>query len=117
MKYEWVFTMDEAMLPLTHQNGKKDFYHEPNDPEKRRPNVHLTIQKLSHLHQRTYAVGVGWKGKSRLFVAEPEAKVNIEYIFKHILSSIMLEEVPRLHGADADKVILRFYPARSRTSS
>jgi hypothetical protein len=100
--------MDEAMLPLTHQNGEEDFYHEPNDPEKRRPCLHLAIQKPSYLQQRMFAAGVGWKGQSRLYVVEPEAEVNSEYFIKNIPSSMMLEDVPRLHGTNADMVILHF---------
>jgi hypothetical protein len=76
----------------------------------------VATQKPSHPQQRMFAAGYGWKGQSRLCVVEPEAKVNAKYFIKHILSPMMLKDVLRLYGVDADKFILHMDSARSHTA-
>ena len=45
-----------------------------------------------------------------------DAKVNAELFIKHILKPVMHENVPRLYGADADKVILHIDSAPAHTA-
>jgi hypothetical protein len=60
-----------------------------------------------------FAAGYGSKGQSHLYVVKPEAGVNAEYFIEYILSSMMLEDVYRLYGTDADNIILYMDSARS----
>jgi hypothetical protein len=76
----------------------------------------METQKPSHPQQRTFATSYGWKGESCLFVIEPDTKVNAKYFIKHVLSPMMLEDVPRLYGANADKIVHHFDYARSHTA-
>ena len=53
-----------------------------------------------------FAAGFSWRGPTKLYLIDDDAKVNGEYILERILKPMMLEDVPRLYGADADKVVL-----------
>ncbi|OWA51152.1 hypothetical protein BV898_15646 [Hypsibius exemplaris] len=116
-QFMWVFSMDEAMLPLDYENGQSEYYYDSKNVEERRKNVPVFTKSPSHPQQRMYAAGFGWEGQSRLYVVEPKAKVNAAYFIEKILSPMMLVDVPKLYSKrEAKNVILHMDSARSHTA-
>ena len=114
-QFEFILTMDEAWLPYTMKNGKRDFYYDAKTVGERREDPPLTVQSPSHPQKRMFAAGYSWRGPTRFYVVEDKAKVNGEYFLEHILKPMMLVDVAALYGADADKVILHMDSAPSHT--
>jgi predicted XRE-type DNA-binding protein len=112
-QYKDILTMDEAMLPLNYQNGQREFFYQPNNPKNRGKKEPVASKSPSWPKQRMYAAGFGWRGQTRMYIVEAKAKVNAEYFIEHILSPMMLVDVPKLYGADANRVILHMDSARS----
>jgi hypothetical protein len=92
-QYEYILTLDEAMSPLHHMNGKREFFYESEDTKKRRAKVPLASKSPS-FPERMFAVGFCWRGQTKLYVVPAKAKVNAELFIKHILSPMMLVDVP-----------------------
>jgi hypothetical protein len=115
-KYKNILTMDEAMLPFDFKNGQREFFYQSKNPEERRSEEPLVSRAPSFPEQRMFTAGYGWFGPTRHYVVPPKAKINAETFIEWILKPMMLEDVPRLYGANKDKVILHFDSARSHTA-
>jgi len=115
-KYEYILTMNEAMLPLDGLNGQREFFYKPKDREERSDDPPVLSGSPSHPQQRMFAAGFSWRGQTRLYVVPKEAKVNADLFIEHILRPMMLEDVSRLFGLDADKVVLHMDSAPAHTA-
>jgi hypothetical protein len=115
-EYKNILTMDEAMLPLDFKNGQREFFYQLKNPKERWSEESLVSRAPNCPEQRMLANGYGCFGQTRLFVVPPKAKINAESFIEWILKPMMLEDVPRLYGANKDKVILHFDSARSHTA-
>lgn len=114
--YEYILTMDEAMLPLDGKNGQRDFFYEPKDPAEGSDDPPVACGSPSHPLQRMFAASYSWRGETQLYVVPKDAKVNSALFIEHILEPMMLVDVPRLYGVDADKVALHMDSAPAHTA-
>ena len=86
-QFEFILTIDEAWLPYTMKNGKRDFYYDAKTVGERREDPPLTMPSPSHPQKRMFAAGYSWRGPTRFYVVEDKAKVNGEYFLEHILKA------------------------------
>ena len=115
-QFEYILTMDEAWLPYNVNHGQRDFFYDSKSKENRRKNPPLSVQEPAHVQKRMFAAGFSWRGPTRLYIVKGDAKINGQYFLEKILKPMMLFDIPRLYGADADKVILHMDSAPSHTS-
>ena len=107
--------MDEAWLPFNMNNGTTKIYYDSKSLENRREKPPVEVQAPSHPCKRMFAAGFSWRGPTRLYIVENNAKVNGEYFLENILKPMLLDDLPRLYGKDAGKVILHMDSAPSHT--
>ena len=76
----------------------------------------LAVQFPSQLQKRMLAAGFSWRGPTQLYWIDdmPQSMGNF---FELILERMMLEDVPRLYGADSDKMVLHMDSASSHIKS
>ena len=115
-QYEYILTMDEAMLPFDPGHGQRDFYYDEKIKENRRDQPPLKVRAPAHAPQRMFAAGYTWRGPTRLYVVDKDVKVNGELFLEQILKPMLQIDLPNLYGADADKVVLHMDSASSHTS-
>ena len=95
--------MDETMISTSHLQGKKFFYYKGHlvvVPEAWRK---LPVQ--SWPKQIMLAMGICWKGTSRLYIVPEGSKVNAETFIKLILKPMVTKDIPKLFGDDAKNVV------------
>ena len=64
-------------------------------------------KKLPHQNwpqNATVAMGVCWRGKSRIYVVPENTKINADNFIKLILKPMLEKDILRLYGKDAKKV-------------
>ena len=107
--------MDEAWLPFTVNRGETEFFYDSKLAKNRRDDPPFAVQSPGFPPKRMFAAGYSWRGPTRLYIVEDNAKINGEYFLEKILKPMMLEDVPRLYGADSGKVVLHMDSAPSHT--
>ena len=105
--------MDEAILPFDVKNSQKKSFHQLNNPEERWSEKSLVSRMPSFPEQRMFAAGYGWFGQTKPYVVPLKAMVNIETFIKWILKLMLLEDIPRIYGANKNKAVLHFDSSRS----
>ncbi|GAU95363.1 hypothetical protein RvY_06993 [Ramazzottius varieornatus] len=59
------------------------------------------------------AVGISWNGMSRPYVVDGDTKVTARYFIDDVLSKMIKENLPRLHGKNSHKITVHFDSAKS----
>ena len=112
-QYEYILTTDEAWLPHKKNNGQREFFYDAKLAKNRREDAPVAVQSPAWPQKRMFAAGFSWRGPTRLYIVDGDAKVTGAYFLEHVLIPMMTVDVPNLYGPDADKVILHMDSAPS----
>lgn len=102
-KVKFLFTMDEMMISTEHLTGKKNFYYAGREVVVPASWKKLSVQSWPKTIM--LAMGICWRGTSRLYVVPEGSKVNAATFIKLILQPMIRHDIPLLFGDDVKKVV------------
>ena len=112
---EFILTLDEALLPLNFMNGQTTHSYQPRKVSERSQNQPVATSAPQFPRSIMYAAGFTWRGQTRFYHIPENSKMNAEVFIHQVLRPMMLEDVPKLYGKDARKVVLHMDSATSHT--
>ena len=62
------------------------------------------------------AMGISWRGKSRIYIVPSKVKVNADAFIKFILKPMIEKDIKALYGPDAKKVVFHMDSAPAHTA-
>ena len=114
-KKEFILSLDEAMLPLNFVNGQTSNCYQPKRISERNPNPPVGTSAPQFPWQIMFAAGFSWKGQTRFYHVPEKTKMNGDFFVNEVLTRIVFEDIPRLYGRDAKKVVIHMDSASSHT--
>ena len=62
------------------------------------------------------AIGICWRGKSRIYIVPQKAKVNADIFTEFILKPMVKNDIPALYGKHAKRVVFHVDSAPAHTA-
>ena len=87
--------MDEIIVPTGEINGETDYYYRR---KKVVPEIWKKKPRKNWPEKVMVAIGICWKGTSRIYMVPPKTKVNAKAFLNLILQPITFVDIPRLYG-------------------
>ena len=113
-KAEFIVTLDEAMLPLNFLNGQTSHCCQPKRISERSKNPPVATSASQFPRQIMFAASFSWRAQTAFYHIPEKSKVNAGLFIKHVLEPIVYQDLPRLYGRNAKKVVWHMDSASSQ---
>ena len=113
---QYVLTIDEALLSYDHSNGQTNFYYTKKEIEDRLQDPPLKDGAAQFPKNVMFAAGFTHRGPTKFYHIPPKTKMTAELFVEKVLTPMLFEDVPRLYGKEAHKVVLHMDSAPSHTA-
>lgn len=114
-KWKFIVTLDEAYVYLSDTNKTRSIFYRPRDTN----DFKVWFKECKESFPRGFMIvaGYSYNGKLTLHRVDPKAKINSAYYQTNVLQPIYDHDIPRLYGADAQRVRIHQDKASSHTSA
>ena len=103
-KLKYIITFDETTVSSNDIDGQTNFYYQFEGQVV--PESWRKMPKSSWPKQLMVAIGICYRGKTKVYIVPPKSKVNARFFIDNILKPIVEKDIPRLYPGEEHKVVI-----------